>query len=80
MSEPTTQPPVEVGDFVFVDPRTDVALLQLRGFDGTVIAIDGDEAHVELGSGESLRIQVSLLRRNRRRKRRPVSWGSTPVS
>ena len=63
-----------VGDHVYVQADRDSALPYLRGVNGTVIAVEGEEAVLQLSSGETLRTSVSSLRLNRRRKRRHVSW------
>lgn len=66
---------VEVGDFVFVHPHDDLAPADVRGRDGTVVALRGTKAQLELGSDDQLLwIDAGVLRLNRRRKRRRVSW------
>jgi len=63
-----------VGDYVYLDANAQRALPHLRRVDGTVVAIEGDAALLQLSSGGTLRVELNVLRLNRRRKRRPVTW------
>jgi hypothetical protein len=63
-----------VGDHAYVQADAQRALPHMRGVDGTVVAIEGEEALLRRSSGETLRVELSVLRLNRRRQRRPVSW------
>jgi hypothetical protein len=65
---------LQPGDAVFVHPGESVPD-HLRGTEGTVIALEGTEAHLEEMSGnQHVRVKISLLRLDRRRKRRAVYW------
>lgn len=65
---------IAVGDFVFVDQNAESSPRHLAGASGTIVAIEGSAARMRLSSGETLEIDVSALRLNRRRQRRAVSW------
>jgi hypothetical protein len=62
------------GDSVFVDPN-EAPPDHLRGIQGIVLAVEGTEAHLrQQPSDEILRVEVGLLRRDRRRTRVRVNW------
>jgi hypothetical protein len=65
---------IAVGDAVFIQPHGDTPD-HLRGIHGTVLAVEGAEAQLrQHPSDELLRVEIGLLRRDRRRPRVRTDW------
>jgi hypothetical protein len=65
---------ITVGDSVFVHPNERTPH-HMQGIQGTVVAVDGDEAELQQrASGEVIRVEVRLLHRDRRRPRVRARW------
>ena len=65
---------VAVGDSVFVHPHQS-APAHLQGLQGIVVALEGVEAQLRPSSSDQiLRVEVGVLRRDRRRPRIPAHW------
>jgi hypothetical protein len=66
---------LRVGDRVFVYPNDRDAPVHLRGFEGMIVALDGPRAEVHGSDDDELvLVDVSLLHRDRRHKRRWIDW------
>ena len=65
------------GDWVFVHPDERSAPSKIRGLAGTIAGVAGDRARVAFRQEDatiSLEVELSILRRDRRRRNRPPAY------